>query len=398
MSQSLIANIQGLKELKEGEEVDIEVPPPTWNIEEKDQQENLQGVNRELGNPPDSSSPEGRVKIEGASQGYESSSKESVEEENNSDNRETNESIEEDEKGVEDNIGDCDINEEADGAVTVLKLSNGVMFRVPVEVQGMQLQAVVDTAAQVTLVSEEFYKSLDPAPPIRKEVVMNTAGKGMQMNGYIAGPFQVVLGTHKFSVEIYVAPIEENMLLGLDFLEANGVSLHLKEKELQIAGEVIPMSLGTGSPLVNEKETGVFLVKGCKVPPNSVMRVGAQLSESMAGEYMVKAATKGEMLIPRTLHKGGDNPVLCLINISDHYVELEKGEVLAYAEEVCSKVEPVGIQKVEVAEQEGQENGKREIPEHLTNLFEKSKGELNGQEQTQLSELLCEFEDVFALD
>ena len=75
----------------------------------------------------------------------------------------------------------------------MLKLSNGVMFMVPVEVQGMQLQAVVDTAAQVTLVSEEFYKSLDPAPPIRKEVVMNTAGKGMQMNGYIAGPFQVVL-------------------------------------------------------------------------------------------------------------------------------------------------------------------------------------------------------------
>jgi hypothetical protein len=44
-----------------------------------------------------------------------------------------------------------------------------------------------------------------------------------------------------------------------------------------------------------------------------------------------------------------------LINLSDHHVELEKGEVLAYAEEVCSKVEPVGIQKVEVAEQEVQE-------------------------------------------
>jgi hypothetical protein len=153
------------------------------------------------------------------------------------------------------------------------------------------------------------------------------------------------------------------------------------------------MSLGARSPLVNEKETGVSLVKGCKVPPNSVR---TQLSESLRGEYIVKAATKGDILIPRTLHKGGDNPVLCLINLSDQHVELEKGEVLAYAEEVCSKVEPVGIQKVEVAEQEVQENGKREIPKHLTNLFEKSKGELNGQEQTQLSELLCEFEDVFA--
>jgi hypothetical protein len=70
------------------------------------------------------------------------------------------------------------------------------------------------------------------------------------------------------------------------------------------------MSLGTGSPLVNEKEVGVFLTKGCKVPPNSDMRVGAQLSESMAGEYIVKAATKGELVIPRTLHNGGDNPVL----------------------------------------------------------------------------------------
>jgi hypothetical protein len=290
------------------------------NIEENDQQDNLQGVNKEIGNHPDSSSPVGWVKEEGMSRGYESSSEESVEEENNLVGRDTDESTEEDENRAEDNIGDVDTDEEEDGAVTVLKLSNGVMLRVPVEVQGMQLQAVVDTSAQVTLVSEEFYKSLDPAPPIRKEVVMNTVGKGFQMDGYIAGPFEVVLGTHQLSVEIYMAPIEEEMLLGLDFLEANGVSLHLKEKELQIAGDVIPMSLGTGSPLVNEKETGVSLVKGCKVPPNSVMRVGAQLSESLAGEYIVKAATKGEILIPRTLHKGGDNPVLCLINLSDHHV------------------------------------------------------------------------------
>ena len=308
MSQPLIANIHGLKEVKEGGEVEME---EIWNMEEGNQQDSLLRVNREVGDPPegrvkfegasqgyefsseesegeetnreveddppdssspegrvkcegasqghefsseeseveddplDSSSPEGRVKCEGASQGYEfsseesegeetnrevrddplessspegrvksegasrdneSSSEESIGDENNRDKRDTDESIEEEEKGGEDNIGTCVTYEEEDGAVTVLKLSNGVMFRVPVEVQGTQLQAVVDTAAQVTLVSEEFYKSLDPAPPIRKEVVMNTAGKGMQMNGYIAGPFQVVLGTHLFTVEIYVAP------------------------------------------------------------------------------------------------------------------------------------------------------------------------------------------------
>ena len=76
MSQPRIANIQGLKELEEGGEVYIEVSPSILNIEENDQQDNLQGVNREIGNPPDSSSPQGWVKEEGTSQGYESSSEE----------------------------------------------------------------------------------------------------------------------------------------------------------------------------------------------------------------------------------------------------------------------------------------------------------------------------------
>ena len=88
--------------------------------------------------------------------------------------------------------------------------------------------------------------------------------------------------------------------------------------------------------------------------------------------------------------------MLCLINLSDHHVELEKGVVLAYAEEVSPKVEPFGIQKVEIAEQEVQGEREREIPAHLVNLFEKSKGELTGQEQGHLRELLCEFEDVFS--
>jgi hypothetical protein len=54
--------------------------------------------------------------------------------------------------------------------------------------------------------------------------------------------------------------------------------------------------------------------------------------------------------------------------LSDHYIEVEKGEVLAYTEEVCSNVETIGVQKVEVAEKGGPKNGKREIPEHLCPL------------------------------
>jgi len=126
------------------------------------------------------------------------------------------------------------------------------------------------------------------------------------------------------------------------------------------------------------------------------MRVGAQLYESLERDYIVRAATKGEILKLRILHKGGNNPVLCLINLSDHHVELEKGVVLSYAEEVCPRVEPVEIKKVNIADQEISGEGDRRIPEYLVNLFDKSKGELTEQEQGHLRKLLCEFEDVFA--
>ena len=63
MSQPLIANIHSLKEVK---------------MKEKNQQDRLLGVDREL-----SDDPEGRVKFEGASQEYESSSEESEGEKNN---------------------------------------------------------------------------------------------------------------------------------------------------------------------------------------------------------------------------------------------------------------------------------------------------------------------------
>ena len=52
LSQPLIANIHGLKEVKEGGEVEME----------GNQQDSLLRVNREVGDPP-----EGRVKFEGTS-------------------------------------------------------------------------------------------------------------------------------------------------------------------------------------------------------------------------------------------------------------------------------------------------------------------------------------------
>ncbi|KAH3801425.1 hypothetical protein DPMN_155075 [Dreissena polymorpha] len=93
------------------------------------------------------------------------------------------------------------------------------MFRVEVKLNGLVIQAVVDTAAEVTLVSDRVIAQLSAKVPVLEQVLMKTAGRGLQMNGSIVGPVTIQLGDMVFKERVYVAPIEDYMLLGLDFLK-----------------------------------------------------------------------------------------------------------------------------------------------------------------------------------
>ena len=275
--------------------------------------------------------------------------------------------------------------------ITISQLTGGTMYRVPVVVQGHRVAAVVDTAAQVTLISEEMYKGLKEPPPILKEVVMNTAGKGLQMNGFVAGPFYIKLGNQEFTWDIYVAPIGDQMLLGIDFLRKQGISLDLHRNQLSIHGEVIQMSWGQASSL--PQTTEVRAGKNHTVPANSVQRVMGVLAKPMGREYIIEAKAEGCLLIPRTLHDVGQDPVLCLINLTDSPLVISKGDLLAQAQEV-DMGEPPGpkVCKMGVAG----EVKEKLLPQHLQEMFTRSCEDLSKGEEETLCSLLQEFQDVFA--
>ena len=66
---------------------------------------------------------------------------------------------------------------EDDSSITVRQLRSGSLFRVPILVQGVQTSAVIDTAAEVTIISDKLYETFQNKPKMMKEVVMNTAGR-----------------------------------------------------------------------------------------------------------------------------------------------------------------------------------------------------------------------------
>ncbi|CAC5417076.1 TRPT1 [Mytilus coruscus] len=264
--------------------------------------------------------------------------------------------------------------ENVEGVVTFCRLRSGSVFRVPVKVQGQSLFAVVDTAAKVTLISEEVYKYLKAVPPVLKEVIMHTAGRGMQMNGFIVGPTEIQLGARVMEAKIYVAPISDDMLLGFDLLRERGVALDMLEGHLKIGDEVIPMTSGAVGQV--PREANVVLDRTVTVPPNSVMRVSCNLIEELSG-YVVEACTHDELLVPRTLQAPGRSPIICLMNVSDKHATIPENEMIARAVEVeilpGKEIELAQGNDPWVCKVQGEDNSlvKVGVPNHLKDLFNK---------------------------
>ena len=60
--------------------------------------------------------------------------------------------------------------------ITICQLRSSSMLQVPVTLQDFKLQAVVDTAAEVTIISDSIFRELQPKPPYLKKVILHTAG------------------------------------------------------------------------------------------------------------------------------------------------------------------------------------------------------------------------------
>ena len=115
----------------------------------------------------------------------------------------------------------------------------GVVFTIPIKVENKPIQAVLDTGAEVTIISDKVFPSIKPSPKVIKEVILRPAGRDMVMQGKTVGPVKILIGNTTYEDNIYVAPIEDKMLLGLNFLRRVGASAHLASDILTTGNEQV---------------------------------------------------------------------------------------------------------------------------------------------------------------
>jgi len=109
--------------------------------------------------------------------------------------------------------------------------SRGPSLMISLTVDGIPVNAVIDTGAEATIMSEETYSKLPAKSPSGlKNVCLRNAETGREMSatGGVAVEFRI--GSKVLEWTVCIAPIRDALLLGLDFLKAADFTIHASGK------------------------------------------------------------------------------------------------------------------------------------------------------------------------
>ena len=152
----------------------------------------------------------------------------------------------------------------------------GISLIVPIKIYGLKIPAVVDTAAEGTILSIEAFELLQEKPQVLEEVRL----KGLNGQAPITGKRirgDLGIGSQTYKWDIYVADSADMCLLGLDFLHNYKVDIKLSTNTISINGEEIYVSV-VRSGETDIKVSQVKLARRVMILPNTVQIVMGRLN------------------------------------------------------------------------------------------------------------------------
>ena len=175
------------------------------------------------------------------------------------------------------------LNNKREESVYIHQVRAGSSF-VQLKVGSIDINARIDSGAEITILSSKIYEKLNKAPAKVKEVGLQMADKDTVMKGFIIQPLKMELGNQCFSERVYVASIGDDMLLGHDLLHHLGVCLDMRIDTLILNEEQIPVTTNFNNNTLTVARVSVK--HKVRLPPNTRSRkqhqsIGRASSSSM---------------------------------------------------------------------------------------------------------------------
>ena len=274
-------------------------------------------------------------------------------------------------------------------AIVINKVSTkAVSIRAPLVICGVQVMAVVDSGAEVTVISNDFYSMIpeNARPPLlESDQKLVVADQQLSLQGVGIARVDIVLNRLEFQWAVHVAPITDNLLLGCDVLDAMDMQLSPRRglwvRDQWLPCEVTRKSGGKASVNVSLQEVAVIpahheLVVWGVIPRGSWEQGPHAILEPVPRHL-------GGVLVARALVETQDPIPVRLANLSDNPMKFQAGCVLGELfpvspDQVPINQSPAKIRNVQLATEHqpplgwDEEQPSALVPEHLQELYQEA--------------------------
>ena len=280
---------------------------------------------------------------------------------------------------------------------------------VPVWIGRRQVMAVVDTAAQVTIMSHALSEELGCEAPVEK-VQLRNAQQDCWMDGGIHEHFGFQLGGRKYFWDVVEADIGDPFIIGIDFLKSVKCKIDLDGNNLELANaDHIPATM--------KRNTDSDAVHVSRVLVRATL-------ENPADVPILLESQESSLLFAVPVIVEGSGPLkVCFVILGEELISLKRKQNLATAVEIDALVDTEDFEETQEkdiggcevrsiqaagesvvdqeepeqsrSESQGQEE-EQELPEHARCLYEECWKRLTAEQAKFVRELLIEFADAFA--
>ena len=271
-----------------------------------------------------------------------------------------------------------------------------------VTLENIPVSFLIDTSSNVTIVRKDL---LDQLSPRISQSVKPTKTKLLTVTGEIT-PFHgktelvINIGSQTIPQKVLVVEIENDGILGMDFLTANRCEIMLTRKLMKLNGETIRCF--ANSHEAQPKCCRIALSKHVEIPPGSDMIV-----EDYAHGIIDKDSTGLLEVYLKFLQNKGLSVAKALVNpvsgtvpvrIANPYNQsriLHKDTVVANYE----PLEPellLSVSSAKTFASDAEKPLQDNLAEHLEGLFQRSYEHITPDQQSHLNRLLVKYQNTFS--
>ena len=215
---------------------------------------------------------------------------------------------------------------------TQLDPTVGYTLLIPATIYGRDMLMVIDTAAQMSMVSQSFIDSLEHACTVTPEfITIKNAEHGSYMQCYIIKKPPITIQHNQYTKDVAVGPITDDFILGLDFLLKHHCIVDIDDSTVMVDGIPVHAMMKRG-PSITYNISRIQGAKRTVIPAKHVGHVMVECTNPSCNVYVTSPEMTDELIIPSCIINGGIGPVIMeIINDSNKPITLQKGKVLVQA-------------------------------------------------------------------